>query len=100
LTCLIIYIWVGYLVVQICYYAIFCWPFSQYWAMPVRDEQCATYADYSYAQMIFNITSDIGLIVIPLRMFAIARLPMKRKVFLMAVFSMAGFTIIAAVLNK
>lgn len=50
--------------------------------------------------MIFNITSDIFLIVIPLRMFAIARLPMKRKIVLMAVFSMAGFTIIAAILNK
>jgi hypothetical protein len=33
-------------------------------------------------------------------MFWIARLPLKRKVILMAVFSMAGFTIIAAILNK
>ena len=88
------------MVIQICYYGLFCRPFKQYWAVPVQDEQCATYAHYSYVQMIFNITSDIFLIAIPLRMFTIARLPMKRKAILMAVFSMALFTIIAAVLNK
>jgi hypothetical protein len=100
LNCLIIYIWLGYLVIQICYYAIFCRPFNQYWAVPVKDEQCATYAHYSQVQMVFNISSDAALIVIPLCMFWIARLPLKRKLILMAVFSLAIFTIIAAVLNK
>jgi hypothetical protein len=68
--------------------------------MPVKHEQCATYAHYSQVQMVFNISSDAALIFIPLCMFAIARLPLKRKIVLMAVFSMAGFTIIAAILNK
>lgn len=68
--------------------------------MPVKDEQCATYAHYSQVQVVFNISSDMALIGIPLCMFWIARLPLKRKVILMAVFSMAGFTIIAAILNK
>jgi hypothetical protein len=50
--------------------------------------------------MTFNISSDVALIIIPVRMFMIAHLPLKRKAVLIAVFSMAGFTIIAAILNK
>ena len=100
LTCLIIYIGLGYVVIQLVYYVGVCRPFSQYWAVPVKNEQCATYSHYSIVQMTFNISSDAALIIIPVRMFMIAHLPLKRKAVLIAVFSMAGFTIIAAILNK
>ncbi|APA07176.1 hypothetical protein SS1G_04098 [Sclerotinia sclerotiorum 1980 UF-70] len=94
------YIIVGYVVIMFVYYVGVCRPFQQYWAVPVQDKQCATYQHYSIVQMVFNISSDLGLILIPLWMFYIARLPPKRKAVLMAVFSLALFTILAAILNK
>jgi len=50
--------------------------------------------------MVFNISSDVGLITIPISMFSISRLPWKRKAVLMIVFSLASFTIVAAIMNK
>ncbi|ATZ46002.1 hypothetical protein BCIN_01g06820 [Botrytis cinerea B05.10] len=94
------YIAVGYVVIMFVYYVGVCRPFKQYWAVPVQDEQCATYQHYSIVQMVFNISSDFGLILIPLWMFYIARLPPMRKAILMGVFSLAVFTILAAILNK
>ncbi|TEY57623.1 hypothetical protein BOTCAL_0211g00100 [Botryotinia calthae] len=94
------YIAVGYVVIMFVYYIGVCRPFKQYWAVPVQDEQCATYQHYSIVQMVFNISSDFGLILIPLWMFYIARLPPMRKAILMGVFSLAVFTILAAILNK
>jgi hypothetical protein len=97
---LLYYIIVGFIVIEVYYYAIMCRPFNQYWAMPPNDPQCATYAHYSIIQAVFNISSDFGLICIPCYMFYISRLSFKRKCLLMVVFSMAFFTILAAILNK
>jgi hypothetical protein len=94
------YIWLGFVVIEITYYSVFCRPFSQYWAMPVKDQQCATYQHYSILQMCFNISSDFGLILMPLPMVRQAHLPNRRKAVLLAIFCMAGFTILAAILNK
>ncbi len=68
--------------------------------MPVTNMQCATYHNYSIVQMVFNISSDAGLIVIPSFMVLGSRLPRGRKAILSGVFALAGFTILAAVLNK
>ncbi|KAM3083910.1 hypothetical protein ACMFMG_001985 [Clarireedia jacksonii] len=97
---LMFYIIVGYVTIMLVYYVGVCRPFSQYWAVPVENEQCATYSHYSIVQMVFNISSDIGLIIIPLCMFSMARLPLRRKAILMVVFSLAVFTILAAIMNK
>jgi hypothetical protein len=94
------YIALGFVVIEITYYAVFCRPFQQYWAMPIQNVQCATYQHYSILQMCFNITSDIALVLIPLPMVWSARLPLRRKIVLCVVFGMAGFTVLAAILNK
>ncbi|PQE18048.1 hypothetical protein CJF31_00007874 [Rutstroemia sp. NJR-2017a BVV2] len=80
---LMFYIIVGYVTIMLVYYVGVCRPFNQYWAVPVENEQCATYSHYSIVQMVFNISSDIGLIIIPLCMFSMARLPLRRKAILM-----------------
>ncbi|KAE9367193.1 hypothetical protein N431DRAFT_418324 [Stipitochalara longipes BDJ] len=94
------YIALGFVVIEITYYGVFCRPFSQYWAMPVKNIQCATYQHYSILQMCFNITSDIALVITPIPMVCGARLPLRRKIVLCGVFGMAGFTVLAAILNK
>jgi hypothetical protein len=95
-----VYVALGFVVIMICYYAIYCRPFSQYWAMPVKDMQCATYQRYSITQAVFNISSDAVMFVIPIPLIMKAQLKKARKVVLVGVMSLGLFTIIAAILNK
>ena len=96
------YIVLGFVVIEVVYFGIVCRPFRQYWAMPVsaKNSQCATYHNYSIVQMVFNISSDFGLIIIPSVMVGTTRLPLGRKFVLIGIFSMAALTIMAAIMNK
>ncbi len=94
------YLWVSFITIEIVYYGVVCKPFHQYWAMPVSNAECATYHTYSIVQMVFNISSDLWLILAPMPLVRSARLPLKRKIVLVCMFSLAGVTIIAAILNK
>lgn len=94
------YVAIGFLVIEICYFAVLCKPFSQYWAMPVENSECATYANYSKIQMVFNISSDLGIILLPTSILWRSGLPRKRKILLTGLFSLGVFTILCAILNK
>lgn len=94
------YVAVGFVVIQVTYYAVYCRPFSQYWALPVSNPQCATYQHYSITQAVFNISSDAFMFAIPIPLIVKARLPQRRKMLLLMVMSLGLFTIIAAILNK
>jgi hypothetical protein len=95
-----IYVAIGFVVIMITYYAVYCRPFSQYWAMPVENMQCATYQYYSITQAVFNISSDAVMFAIPIPLLIKAQLKRRRKVVLIGVMSLGLFTIIAAILNK
>lgn len=97
---LAVYIAVGFVVIMLTYYAVYCRPFSQYWAMPVDNMQCATYQYYSITQAVFNISSDAVMFAIPIPLLIKAQLKRRRKVVLVGVMSLGLFTIIAAILNK
>ncbi|KAH7327470.1 hypothetical protein BKA65DRAFT_435157 [Rhexocercosporidium sp. MPI-PUGE-AT-0058] len=94
------YFWTGLFVIEIMYFSVLCNPFSQYWAVPVTNPECATYHKYSVVQMVFNISSDVGLILTPLPMVWVAQLPLKRKLILTFIFGLASFTVMAALMNK
>lgn len=95
-----VYVAVGFVVIMVTYYAVYCRPFSQYWAMPVENMQCATYQYYSITQAVFNISSDAAMFAVPIPLLIRAQLKMRRKVVLIGVMSLGLFTIIAAILNK
>ncbi|KAJ5095980.1 hypothetical protein NUU61_005336 [Penicillium alfredii] len=95
-----VYVALGFVVIMITYYAVYCRPFSQYWAMPVSNMQCATYQHYSITQAVFNISSDAVMFAIPIPLLVKAQLKRRRKVLLLGVMSLGLFTIIAAILNK
>ncbi|KAJ6081550.1 hypothetical protein N7499_006424 [Penicillium canescens] len=97
---LAVYTAVGFVVIMVTYYAVYCRPFSQYWAMPVDDMQCATYQRYSITQAVFNISSDAVMFAIPIPLLIKAQLKRRRKFVLIGVMSLGLFTIIAAILNK
>ncbi|KAF4769251.1 hypothetical protein HAV15_008397 [Penicillium sp. str.  len=94
------YVALGFVVIMVTYYAVYCRPFSQYWALPVSNLQCATYQHYSITQAVFNISSDAFVFAIPIPLIVKARLPLHRKMLLLCVMSLGLFTIIAAILNK
>lgn len=95
-----LYVALGFVVIMVCYYAVYCRPFSQYWAMPVQNMQCATYQHYSITQAVFNISSDAVMFAIPIPLLIRAQLKRRRKILLIGVMSLGLFTIIAAILNK
>lgn len=95
-----VYVALGFVVIMVCYYAVYCRPFSQYWAMPVKNMQCATYQKYSITQAVFNISSDAIMFAIPIPLIIKAQLKKERKMILLGVMSLGLFTIIAAILNK
>jgi hypothetical protein len=72
----------------------------EYWAVPVRIMQCATYYNHMIFATACNISSDLMLLFLPIPIMIKIRLPMKRKLGLCAVFGLGIFNILAAVLNR
>ncbi|KAI9042600.1 uncharacterized protein KD926_005206 [Aspergillus affinis] len=94
------YVAIGFVTIMITYYAVYCRPFSQYWAMPVQNMQCATYQHYSITQAVFNISSDAAMLAVPIPLLMKAQLRMRKKIVLFCIMSLGLFTVVAAILNK
>ncbi|KAL8786501.1 MAG: hypothetical protein Q9213_002728 [Squamulea squamosa] len=90
----------GYVLVQILYLGVWCRPIQQYWQVPVDNSQCASYYHHLITSAVFNITSDLMMIYIPLPILIKARLPLKRKIVLCGVFSLGILVILSAILNR
>ncbi|KAL8645779.1 MAG: hypothetical protein Q9226_007145 [Calogaya cf. arnoldii] len=90
----------GYVLVQILYLGVWCRPIQQYWQVPVENSQCASYYHHLITSAVFNITSDLIMIYIPLHILIKARLPLKRKIVLCGVFSLGMLVILSAILNR
>lgn len=89
---LAIYVLLGYTSTQIAFFSS-CRPFSGYWAVPPPNPQCTTLQRYSIVQGVFNITSDLMMLCIPLPMIVKLKLPLKQKIILSGVFSMGIFVV-------
>ncbi|KAI4213292.1 MAG: hypothetical protein LQ351_004033 [Letrouitia transgressa] len=90
----------GYVLVQVLYLAVWCRPIQQYWQVPVDNPQCGSYYHHLITATVFNISSDLMILSIPLPILVQVRLPLKRKIVLCAVFSLGVFVILAAILNR
>ena len=62
--------------------------------------QCNTALNHLICNAVFNLTSDVILLVIALPMFIKTQMPIKKKAALCGVFGLGIFVIIAAILNK
>lgn len=94
------YVVLGLVAIEVPYFFVLCRPFSQYWAMPVHNPQCASYLHYCIIQMVFNVSSDLLMLLIPLPFVINAHVPPAKKVLLVGIFSLGIFVILAAILNK
>ncbi|OCK79055.1 hypothetical protein K432DRAFT_300664 [Lepidopterella palustris CBS 459.81] len=90
----------GLLAIEIPYFFVFCRPFSNYWALPVDNPQCYTYHTYCIVQTVFNISSDMLMLAIPIPLIIKANVPPAKKALLFGIFSLGIFVILAAILNK
>lgn len=96
----IVYVVVGLIAVEVPYFFLLCRPFSQYWAIEPNDPQCANYHNYCIIQMVFNISTDFCMLLLPLPFIIHARVPKLKRCLLIAIFSLGAFVILAAILNK
>lgn len=97
---LAVYVALGFVVMEILYFAAWCRPFSEYWAVPTKSSQCNALINHRITNAVFNISSDLIMLCIALPIFLRSLLPWKRKFILCCIFSLGIFVILAAVLNK
>ncbi|KAH7076950.1 hypothetical protein BKA63DRAFT_293628 [Paraphoma chrysanthemicola] len=95
-----IYVAVAFVVMEVLYFGVWCRPFDQYWALPPNSKQCSAATNHLITNAVFNISSDLIIISIPLPLLFRVRLPKKNKAALFTVFLIGAFTIVAAALNK
>jgi hypothetical protein len=85
---------------EILFFGVWCRPFHNYWSVPAANPQCSTYHDHLIVNTVFNISSDLMMLCIPLPILIRAKLPIQKKLILCVVFSLGIFVIICAVLSK
>ncbi|KAK9413286.1 hypothetical protein SUNI508_02485 [Seiridium unicorne] len=90
----------GFVVMEILFFAAWCRPFWHYWQVPTDNINCSMERDHLITNTVFNISSDLMIIALPMPVFFKAQLPPKRKAVLIGVFALGLFTILSAVLSK
>ncbi|KAH0829620.1 hypothetical protein FOPE_10419 [Fonsecaea pedrosoi] len=76
-----------------------CRPLSQYWAVPAENSQCSSYQYYQIVNAVFNISTDILIMLMGIPPVLSARLSLQQKLILGIIFGMGGFVIVAAILR-
>ncbi|KAL5121590.1 hypothetical protein ACEQ8H_000662 [Pleosporales sp. CAS-2024a] len=95
------YVALGFVVMEILYFAVWCRPITEYWAVPEpSSSQCNALINHRITKAVFNLSSDIIMLAIALPMLIRSMLPMKRKLILCGIFSLGIFVIIASMLNS
>ncbi|CAD6498973.1 BgTH12-04627 [Blumeria graminis f. sp. triticale] len=95
-----LYVIISFTTMEILYFGVWCRPFNQYWAVPVENDQCATKFNHMIINAIFNMSSDLMILCIPLPLLLACQLPKGKKLMLTSVFGLGIFVILAAALNK
>lgn len=98
--CAAAYVVITYVVMEIFYFAVWCRPFHDYWQTPTDNTQCTTALHHLIMNLVFNLTSDVLILSIPLPLFLTTHLEFKRKLLLVFPFSLGIFTMVCAILSK
>lgn len=88
-----VYAGLGFLVMEILYFGVWCRPFNQYWAVPPDNVQCSAATNHLITNAVLNISSDLMIIMIPMPVLLQAQLPIKKKAILCGVFALGTFTV-------
>ncbi|KAK5192811.1 hypothetical protein LTR99_010312 [Exophiala xenobiotica] len=98
--CAAAYVVATYVVMEVFYFALWCRPFHDYWQTPTNNTQCTTALHHLIMNLVFNLTSDVLILSIPLPLFITTHLEFKRKLLLIFPFSLGVFTMVCAILSK
>ncbi|KAL4887614.1 hypothetical protein BJY04DRAFT_212644 [Aspergillus karnatakaensis] len=90
----------SFILIEILFFAVWCRPFTAYWSVPAKNQQCAVYTNHVIITLVFNITTDLMIMAIPLPLLIRAKLSLARKLTLCAVFSLGTFVILCSILSK
>ncbi|KAJ0420275.1 hypothetical protein BJY00DRAFT_323970 [Aspergillus carlsbadensis] len=90
----------SFILIEILFFAVWCRPFSAYWSIPPKNQQCSVYTNHVIITLAFNISTDVMIMAIPLPLLIRARLSLSKKITLCAVFSLGAFVILASILSK
>lgn len=97
---LAVYVAFGFVIMEIFYLGVWCRPFHNYWAVPTPNVQCSAATNHLITNAVFNLSSDLVMLVVALQMLIRSYLPLRRKLVLSGIFGLGIFVILAAVLNK
>ncbi|KAF7675283.1 nucleotide-binding domain-containing protein [Alternaria burnsii] len=61
-----IYVAVAFVVMEVLYLGVWCRPFNQYWAVPPNSKQCSAATNHLITNAVFNISSDLIILSIPM----------------------------------
>jgi hypothetical protein len=95
-----VYVILGFVVMEILYFAVWCRPIQEYWTIPTNNSQCNALINHRITKAVFNLSSDLIMLIIALQMLIRSLLPLKRKLILCGIFSLGIFVIIASILNS
>ncbi|THY43171.1 hypothetical protein D6C97_09330 [Aureobasidium pullulans] len=93
------YVGISFVVMEVLYFGVWCRPFTMYWAVP-STKQCTAATNHLILNAVFNLSSDILILAVALPMFIKTRLPLRKKIAIVGIFSLGTFVIICAILNK
>lgn len=94
------YVVTTYCVMFILYFGVWCRPFSDYWAVPTDNVQCTTALNHLITNLVFNLSSDVMIIAIPLPLLMKQHLATKKKLLMIFPFTLGFFSMICAILSK
>ncbi|KAH8802714.1 hypothetical protein F5884DRAFT_480146 [Xylogone sp. PMI_703] len=97
---LAVYVALTFAVMEILYFGVWCRPFHDYWKVPVANEQCSAAIHHLITNAVFNISSDLMMLCIPLPLLITSKLPITKKLALCCLFGLGIFVIMCAILNK
>ncbi|OGM48447.1 hypothetical protein ABOM_003354 [Aspergillus bombycis] len=98
---LAVYVGLSYVLIEILLCAVWCRPIEGYWSPDVDDNfQCSTYFNHMIVSAVFNISSDLVMLCIPLPLFIRSRLRLGKKIAVCGVFGLGFIVILMAVLNR
>lgn len=82
----------GYIAVELTLF-LNCRPFSGYFTIPPPQQQCATYFNYEVVQAVFNISSDLAILLVIIPTLWKMNMSNKEKVPILVIFGLGFFLV-------
>ncbi|KAK3387350.1 hypothetical protein B0H63DRAFT_431197 [Podospora didyma] len=97
-----VYCAIGFIVIQILYLGIWCQPVSNYWAVPIPEDQpeCKSYHHHIVTVTVLHVSSDAAMLCVALPPIIRAQMPLGRKFVLCGVFGLGAVVVVVGVLNR